>query len=114
MSTITIKSFFENSSQGVSNLNQTTNKPKNKKKPASIYKYLDTLEDSTCICKACNKVVGKWGSCISLTLIIHYFKQKHPSIFKEFQKLKSIHPSLYSVNDRDHVELLDCSLLEFI
>ncbi|CAG8827114.1 2309_t:CDS:1, partial [Dentiscutata erythropus] len=66
-----------------------------------------TLENSTCICKVCDKdkgVVGKWGSLILLMSITCHFEQKHLNTFKVFGKsaTKLVHYSLYSIADKNH------------
>ncbi|CAG8758760.1 28673_t:CDS:1, partial [Racocetra persica] len=49
--------------------------------------YLNTLEDGTRICKACDKdkgAIGRWGSLTLLSTVTRYFEQKHPNTFREF------------------------------
>ncbi|CAG8789941.1 23663_t:CDS:2, partial [Dentiscutata erythropus] len=59
---------------GISNLNQTTNNPKNKKqKSAPIYKYFNILDDGTCVCKACDNNIGI--SKIEIYLLFSIFSQ---------------------------------------
>ncbi|CAG8782127.1 6065_t:CDS:1, partial [Acaulospora morrowiae] len=95
--------------------NYHTKKFKNKRKPAPICDYLDTLEDGSRNCKLCN---NKWGSSTSLSTITRHFENKHPRIFKDLRQAttKFAHPPYSMVEriEKSRVESLNKDLWEWI